>query len=322
MLIGFLTSLAAGVVAGLIVRAIPETALRAIWASPLAVLKRIQQVWRGHRATIIASVAAVGNLPVEFWREQRRTVVASFLGLLTFVVAVVSAVVAVSLPGGDTPPPPPPTEQQEQALEAPTTPPPPPTGKREALARALFGGENGLEQGVRLNPHDHLYGAEDPDPQADPENPVCNGYQGGHAGWHVRAEQVTGGQPNDNLVFHSLTAGTVARVNGSGTYNEISVYRKPEGDARGHMIIYAHAREVLVTEGDPIDVGHELGVQGRSGLADPAEEAHVHIEVREDGPDGTRRTRLACGKTPTNGAPGPIDPVEYLYRAWIDDRER
>ena len=175
---------------------------------------------------------------------------------------------------------------------------------------------------MRLSYNDHPYGAEDPDPQADPENPVCNGYQGGHAGWHVRAVQATVGQPNDNLVFYSLTAGTVARVNGSGTYNEISVYRKPEGDARGHMIIYAHAREVLVTESDPVAVGDKLGRQGRTGLMDPAEEAHVHIEVREDDPDGRPRPSLACGKTPADGVPGPINPTEYLYRAWIDDRER
>lgn len=284
--------------------------------TPKSGLKRIQQVWRKHRATIIASVVAVGDLLVEFWRKHRATIIASTVCSLA-ASAVVAIGMALWLLGSDTPPPPPPTEQQEQALEAPTTPSLPPTGKREALARALFGGENGLEQGVRLSYNDHSYGAEDP----DPENPRC-GYEGGHAGWHVRAEQATGGQPNDNLVFHSLTAGTVARVNGSGTYNEISVYRKPEGDAPRHMIICAHAREVRVTKGASVEVGQALGVQGQAGLTGVDQVVHVHIEVRKDDPDGRPRPSLACGKTPADGVPGPINPTEYLYRAWIDDREQ
>ena len=207
------------------------------------------------------------------------------------------------------------TEPQEQAPRASTSSPLSPTEKREVLAEALFAGRGDLKQGVMLFPHDHLYGADDPDPQADPEEPRC-GYRGGHAGWHVRAERVDGDRVGDDLEFYSLTAGTVIAVNHSKAYNEIAVHSKREGDETGHTVLYAHARQVLVTEGDPVEVGDKLGVQGQAGLTGLDRVVHVHIEVRADGLDGAKQTRLACGK------PGSINPTEYLYRTWVDEREQ
>ena len=189
------------------------------------------------------------------------------------------------------------------------------------LAKALFAGRGDLKQGVMLFPHDHLYGARDLGPQADPEKPRC-GYEGGHAGWHIRAERVEGDQVRDDLIFHSLTDGTVSEVHTDKAHNTIAVYSKREGDRVGYTVLYAHARDVLVAKNDPVEAGDKLGVQGRAGLTNPDEAAHVHIEVRRDDPDGTDRPNLACGVTPTNGVPGPINPTEYLYETWVNDREQ
>ena len=309
-----------------------------IWTilSPIVKLAwkgELLQAWREHPVSVITSV------------DRLVAIAGAVAGLFTAII------VALLVSGDDTPPPPPPTEQQEQAADAmpqeqaadampqeqaadaepqeqaadaepqeqapraSTNSPLSPTEKREVLAEALFAGRGDLKQGVMLFPHDHLYGADDPDPQADPEEPRC-GYRGGHAGWHVRAERVDGDRVGDDLEFYSLTAGTVIAVNHSKAYNEIAVHSKREGDETGHTVLYAHARQVLVTEGDPVEVGDKLGVQGQAGLTGLDRVVHVHIEVRADGLDGAKQTRLACGK------PGSINPTEYLYRTWVDEREQ
>ena len=277
-----LLSLVISVASNLIARAIPEAAM-----------KGIQQAWREHRAAVITS--AIGSL-------------------------LVVIVVALWPFGDDASSPPSPTEQQRQVSEAEQQEQVSPTVKREMLAEALFAGHGDLKQGVTLFPHDHLYGARDLAPRADPENPRC-GYEGGHAGWHVRAERVEGGRVKDDLKFHSLTDGTVSKVHTDKAHSTIAVYND-RGDETGYTVLYAHAREVLVAEGNTVEVGDELGVQGRAGLTDPDEAAHVHIEVRKDDPDGRQRSNLACGVRPANGAPGTIEPTEYLYRTWLDEREQ
>ena len=183
---------------------------------------------------------------------------------------------------------------------------PSPTERRQLLAEALFAGPDDLESGVTYRDLD-LFGS-----QISGRGSDCDGYEGGHGAWHVRAVKAESDGVRDDLPFYSLTEGVVVELNASGTYNEIAIAVTENEVEVGYTVIYAHASDHKVGTGAEVQVGHKLGIQGREGLADD-DVAAVHVEVREYDKDGKQRVNPACGAAPTDGAPSPINPTEFLY---------
>ena len=181
-----------------------------------------------------------------------------------------------------------------------------PTEKRQLLAEALFAGPDGLEPGVTYRDLD-LFGS-----QIGGRGFDCDGYEGGHGAWHVRAVKAESEGVRDDLPFYSLTEGVVVELNASGTHNEIAIAVTENEVEVGYTVIYAHANDHEVGAEAFVEVGDKLGTQGREGLADD-DVAAVHVEVREYDKDGKKRVKPACGAAPTDGAPSPISPTEFLY---------
>ncbi len=133
---------------------------------------------------------------------------------------------------------------------------------------------------------------------------ICDGYLGGHSGWDVQTKSVAGDEKTADEEFYSLTSGRV--IARGGTLGKIAVY----DSTANKTTLYLHAREIYVSQGQTVNVGTALGIQGNVGLgfSDPSKNEHVHIEVR-DGEWGD----ASCGagvETHPN-----IEPIDYLYEA-------
>ena len=128
----------------------------------------------------------------------------------------------------------------------------------------------------------------------------CDGYRGGHSGWDVQTKSVAGDDKTADEVFYSLTSGQVIAI--GGWLGKIAVYNATDDKTT----LYLHAREIYVSQGQTVNVGTALGIQGNVGLgsSDPSTDEHVHIEVR----DG-RSEYAGCG------ADGTSSPIDYLYEA-------
>ena len=137
---------------------------------------------------------------------------------------------------------------------------------------------------------------------ANPHNDTdkCDGYLGGHSGWDVQTQSVAGDDKTADEEFYSLTSGQVIAT--GGTYGKIAVYNATDDKTT----LYLHAREIYVSEGQTVNVGTALGIQGNVGLgfSDPSENEHVHIEVR----DGESKL-TGCGADTTT------PPIDYLYES-------
>ena len=132
-----------------------------------------------------------------------------------------------------------------------------------------------------------------------------DGYRGGHSGWDVQTQSVAGDEKTADEPFYSLTSGEVIAT--GGEYGKIAVYNATDDKTT----LYLHAREIYVSQGQTVNVGTALGIQGNVGLgfSDLSKNEHVHIEVR----DG-RSENASCGAGATTD-PINIDPVDYLYEA-------
>ena len=163
----------------------------------------------------------------------------------------------------------------------------------------------------------------------------ADGYRGGHSGWDAQTADAYGYQSRRDLVnapFYSLTSGTVIRVK-PGDVSDLSVIAVHSNDEM--TTFYLHARRIFVFEGQKVEVGDCLGIQGNTGLwpknLDALSEAdrkaikpyesnpqtyseHVHVEVRKG---KSQFTAYGAGISQEGRHP-TIDPVPYLYR-WITD---
>ena len=134
------------------------------------------------------------------------------------------------------------------------------------------------------------------------------GYRGGHSGWDVQTTSVAGNKTAE-VTFHSLTKGEVKTRVGDN-FNTIAVYNRDDD----RTTLYLHAREIFVSNGDQVDVGTPLGIQGNIGSApknDANTNEHVHIEVRKK---ETGYGSFGAGASQTTKNPN-IDPIDYLYKS-------
>ena len=130
-------------------------------------------------------------------------------------------------------------------------------------------------------------------------------YDGGHAGWDAQTKNVVADRSID-VPFYSLTDGEVitADKGDADTPSVIAVY---DGEM---TILYLHARDVFVSEIDPVSAGDPLGIQGNTG----ADGVHVHIEVKK-GKHESASPGAGLSQAPSEEPPRypNIDPVPYLY---------
>lgn len=168
--------------------------------------------------------------------------------------------------------------------------------QKDRLVEELFG----LDEGTANAKTYHDYNGYGCDPN---NNNACDGYRGGHSGWDVQTKSVAGNATADEA-FYSLTDGEVISV--GGPFGRIAVYNEVSGPK---TVIYLHARQIYVKEGDFVDVGDPLGIQGDISRNDIGE--HVHIEVKNG-----YHTTSACG------ASTAIDPIPYLYERMSLSRPR
>ena len=126
----------------------------------------------------------------------------------------------------------------------------------------------------------------------------ASGYIGGHSGWDAQTADAAGYQSKKKLVddpFYSLTSGTVIKVT-PGDVSNLSTIAVHSNDKM--TTFYLHARKIFVFEGQRVEVGDCLGIQGNTGLwpknldALPEKDEiyknnpqtykeHVHVEVRK-----------------------------------------
>lgn len=125
---------------------------------------------------------------------------------------------------------------------------------------------------------------------------LCQGYDGGHSGIDFQTKDVAGSLTATRN-FYSITTGIVVS-DGGDDFNTIAVY----DESKNITALYLHADTVDVIEGDNVQVGDVLGVQGSEG-AGTAE--HVHFEMRSG-----RRTGSACGASTTINP--EVNALKYL----------
>ena len=170
--------------------------------------------------------------------------------------------------------------------------------KKDRIVEVLFG-LNPDEADAKTN-HDYN------DYMARPNDTgECDGYRGGHSGWDVQTQSVAGDDKTADEEFYSLTSGQVIAI--GGEFGKIAVYNATDDKTT----LYLHAREIYVSQGQTVNIGTALGIQGNVGLgfSDPSKNEHVHIEVR----DG-RSEYPSCGAGATTD-PINIDPIDCLYEA-------
>ena len=171
--------------------------------------------------------------------------------------------------------------------------------KQARIAEKLFG--------LRLYEADSLTYYDYNNYRALPHNDTdkCDGYLGGHSGWDVQTQSVAGNEKTADEEFYSLTSGEVIAI--GGTLGKIAVYNA----TANKTTLYLHARAIYVSQGQTVNVGTALGIQGNVGLgfSNPSVNEHVHIEVR----DGWSEY-ASCGAGATQD-PINIDPIDYLYES-------
>ena len=142
--------------------------------------------------------------------------------------------------------------------------------KQARIAEKLFG--------LRLYEADSLTYYDYNNYRALPHNDTdkCDGYLGGHSGWDVQTQSVAGNEKTADEEFYSLTSGEVIAI--GGTLGKIAVYNA----TANKTTLYLHARAIYVSQGQTVNVGTALGIQGNVGLgfSNPSEHEHVHIEVQ------------------------------------------
>ena len=171
--------------------------------------------------------------------------------------------------------------------------------RQARIAEKLFG--------LRLSEADSLTNYDYNNYMARPHDTgECDGYMGGHSGWDVQTKSVAGDKTAD-VTFYSLTSGEVTAT--GGKYGKIAVYNATDDKTT----LYLHAREIFVSQGQTVNVGTPLGIQGNAGLvSDPSDtntNEHVHVEVRDGWSEDA-----SCGAGATK-PPINIDPIDYLYEA-------
>ena len=178
--------------------------------------------------------------------------------------------------------------------------------KKDRIVEVLFGLNLG-EADAKTN-HDYNDYENCPDEVESCDSLFgTSGYKGGHSGWDVQTKSVQGDALTADEPFYSLTSGQVIAI--GGTYGKIAVYNATDDKTT----LYLHAREIYVSQGQTVNIGTALGIQGNVGLgfSDPSKQEHVHIEVRNG-----RTTFTAFGADPFPASDHPtIDPVDYLYEA-------
>lgn len=133
----------------------------------------------------------------------------------------------------------------------------------------------------------------------------CRGYDDGHSGFDTQTKDVAG-ESTAERGFYSVSPGIVVKA-GADAYNGIAIY---DSD-RKTSTIYLHADSVGVSEGDPINVGDFLGMQGSSGSGNAE---HVHVENQEG-----KQSSYGCGASSTNN---PIPPlIKYLVPTITEDMD-
>lgn len=96
-------------------------------------------------------------------------------------------------------------------------------------------------------------------------------------------------------------AGTVTTNAYSSGYGNFMVISHPGG----YTTLYAHmAARGLVSEGQPVSTGQQIGVVGNTGNSTGA---HLHFELRHNGDKFVANQGYACNTTVTRGAPIPMD---------------
>ena len=212
---------------------------------------------------------------------------------------------------------------QENLIENPTDPCPAHKGnptecasddpvlvKQARLAEALFGlgrceADNYPDElTINYNNYKNCPPGFDCDPKTGD-----SGYKGGHAGWDVRTKSVVD-TPTANEPFYSLTFGEVIAID-RDKLGKIAVYNAPNKKT----IVYLHAQEIFVREGQPVNVGTCLGIQGNKGLkvSDPNERKHVHVEVRKDSTIYAALGADLHEDLPQSKRNPTINPIVYLY---------
>ena len=177
--------------------------------------------------------------------------------------------------------------------------------KKDRIVEVLFGLDLGEADAETYHDYNDYGNCPDEVESCD-SGTGTEGYRGGHSGWDVQTKSVALDSTADES-FYSLTSGQVIAI--GGTYGKIAVYNAIDDKTT----LYLHAREIYVSEGQAVNVGTALGIQGNVGLgfSDPNKNEHVHIEVRS-GP--TTYTALGADPIPASSHP-TIDPVDYLYEA-------
>lgn len=103
-------------------------------------------------------------------------------------------------------------------------------------------------------------------------------YKGGHAGWDVQTTNVGEGA-TANVPFYSLTAGKVVYPPDSSLRTPYGAWGAIGVDDGENTVYYLHARHIYVYEGQQVEVGEPLGIQGDTGVSGAE---HVHIEVHRN----------------------------------------
>lgn len=168
--------------------------------------------------------------------------------------------------------------------------------QQRALYVALFKIAPDIPARYNLNPYRNCWGGH------------CErgswGYIGGHSGWDAH-------RPGRGHHFFSLSAGQVMCIE-RGTSDNAGLIAVLGSD--GHLVTYLHHDSAFVTEGQYVQVGTALGVQGATGFST---NEHVHVEVRSPARpvDGSQFT--FCTESKGAGRSYSVDPVDYLYANWI-----
>lgn len=115
-------------------------------------------------------------------------------------------------------------------------------------------------------------------------NPVSLGgetiYTRFHEGMDIRpVSRDAHGEPLDTV--HAIAAGKVVYTNplaGASNYGRYVVVEHLWGGCP-YYSLYAHLNKIVVTAGQPVAVGGQLGVMGHTGAGINRERAHVHVEL-------------------------------------------
>ncbi len=138
-----------------------------------------------------------------------------------------------------------------------------------------------------------------------------SGEPSGHAGIDL-----TPLDPEDTAV-RAVVSGTVAQsrmvTDPANRTSEWGNYVSVFGDD-GRMVYYCHLAARAVSQGDRVEAGQTLGVEGRTGRATGV---HLHLEIREGGVPVD--PSLPLGVANTAGAEKPSPQTSWPPRMWYDE---